>query len=653
MKILIYTILITLLSINSFFGQSRKYVEHKVITGENVTQIATKYNVTPALIYSLNPDSQNGIKAGMTLLIPKSAIVINNSNVKKTALKTILHKVASGETMYSIAKMYGITEVDLGKSNPEVLKNGLKLGQTITVLSSKQIKSDPKKINVKQDFHIVEAKETKYSIAKKYNLTVVDLEKINPNMKGNDLQEGTIIKINPEAKNSKTAEDIKKIKKAKVENIEKPMPINIPLKDYEVKSKETLYGISKKTGLSEDQLIRLNPDLKDGLKEGMILKLPLQINTNEQISATGTHEVNLLKNISVGKKKMLALLLPFNASKISKDSLNSVGLKIKKDKFLNMTLDFYSGVQIAIDSAKTLGLNLDIKILDSQETKNSSNAANLISENGLEKSDVIIGPFYQSNVEKTAELLVNSDTYIISPLSKENGKQFKNMLQSMPNNEVIKSAMFDYMHAKNGNILAIIDIKKGAYKKYIIENHNDTKIVVQDEKGDFTVNNIIEQLVSDKINYVILESEKTNTILKTLNLLIGLSANYQIQLVILEKNPTLDFEEIPISKLTKLRLMFPSLSKENETIEGLQFERKYKKKYKTIPNQYAIRGFDVTFDTILRLSQSDSFIETIQNQQSFAFENKFDYQKEISGAYQNKGVYILYYDTDLSVKEAN
>jgi hypothetical protein len=50
----------------------------------------------------------------------------------------------------------------------------------------------------------------------------------------------------------------------------------------------------------------------------------------------------------------MALLLPFNIATIEgycKYYLHS----FEKDKFLNMTLDFYAGALIAIDSAKTLG----------------------------------------------------------------------------------------------------------------------------------------------------------------------------------------------------------------------------------------------------------------------------------------------------------
>jgi hypothetical protein len=150
-----------------------------------------------------------------------------------------------------------------------------------------------------------------------------------------------------------------------------------------------------------------------------------------------------------------------------------------------------------------------------------------------------------------------------------------------------------------------------------------------------------------------LDSEKTGMIISTTNALINLMATYQIQLVILEKNETLDFEEISLSKLAQLHLLYPSLTRDNETAEGLIFEKKFKEKNKIFPNQFATRGFDVTFDTLLRLSQEQSFEATIENVATEGVENKFAYEKKASGAFVNGGFYILYYDNDLSVKVAN
>ena len=60
----------------------------------------------------------------------------------------------------------------------------------------------------------------------------------------------------------------------------------------------------------------------------------------------------------------------------------------------------------------------------------------------------------------------------------------------------------------------------------------------------------------------------------------------------------------------------------------------------------------MTFDILIRLSQDKTFEETIQATPTEQIENKFDYVQNATYGYSNNGIYILYYDTDLTIKEA-
>nr|WP_315179695.1 hypothetical protein [uncultured Flavobacterium sp.] len=347
------------------------------------------------------------------------------------------------------------------------------------------------------------------------------------------------------------------------------------------------------------------------------------------------------------------MLLPFNISKIEGDTVNSTAMRLKKDKFLNMTLDFYAGALVAIDSAKQLGLAIDVSVFDSQETKNTSNVAGIIKENNLENSDAIIGPFYQNNVERTAELLNANQVPVISPLSKDTGNSFSNMLQTIPTATAVKNAMFDFMREKNGNIIAVVDKKKESVIQYIKENHKDVKFSTLTANGGVSAENLKSLFVKDRINYVVMETGNTGMIKSTMATMLGAMAAYKVQLVILEPNETLDTDEISFVNLTKLKLMYPSVTRENESPEALVFEKEFKKKNKIYPSAFATRGFDITFDTMMRLSQDKKYQETIETTATEQVDNKFEFYKKEDGGYINKGVYILYYDTDLTIKQAN
>lgn len=354
----------------------------------------------------------------------------------------------------------------------------------------------------------------------------------------------------------------------------------------------------------------------------------------------------------VNQPKKLALLLPFNLNKVQNDTVNSVADRLKKDKFLNMTLDFYSGALVAIDSAKQLGITVDVSVFDSEETKNGLNVAQLIADNHLEDFSAVIGPFYQTNVEKTAELLSANQVAVISPLSKEVVKFYPNLFQTITSTSVLRSSIFDFMRSKNGNVIAVVDKKKVSVKKYIVDNQKDVRLVSLTEIGALIPESLSSKLQKDRINYVVLETESTVLIKATLKLLLSKLKECAIQLVILEPNETLETDEIEFDNLVQLKLLYPSMTRENSSVGAEIFEKNYKLKNKVTPNAFAIRGFDVTFDALMRLSQATTFSESTSTQVTEQVESKFDYLKNETGGFANKGLYILYYDADLTVKVA-
>ena len=381
----------------------------------------------------------------------------------------------------------------------------------------------------------------------------------------------------------------------------------------------------------------------------MILKIPGEATV---VAQEVKKEYTDLSKVKGNDRKKLVLLLPFNIAKIEGDTLNSTSKRLKKDKFLNMTLDFYAGALVAIDSAKVLGLNIDIAIYDSQETKNTSAISSLVRDNNIQNSDVVIGPFYQSNVDKTAELLLPNDVAVISPLSKDQSVSFANVFQSVPSPDAVKNAMFDYMRSKGGNMIAVVDKKKGSIIQYIKENQKDVQFSALTANGGVSAENLKSLFVKDKMNYVVMETANTGMIKATVAALLSSMSTYKVQLVILEPNETLDTDEVSIANLAKLNLMYPSVNRENESPEALIFEKEFKKKNRIDPTVFATRGFDITFDTMMRLSQDKKYQDTIENAATEQVDNKFEYYKKEGGGYANKGIYILYYDTDLTIKEA-
>lgn len=644
MNKLLYFLFVFLMfvSCQAFAKQDKNIIKHTVVKGETITQIAQKYKVTPYDIYRLNPDAQQGIQVDAVLLIPKTTVGSALNGSVKTAAKQ--HTVQPKETWYGIAKLYSISVEALEKANAEAVKDGLKVGQVIVIpLSSSEVvkENNGNTVGGNNAIHVVKEKETLYSIAKQYDTTVEKLEQLNPLAK-NGLSVGDkIIIVGAQT----TKQPIAKVEEVKVA-VKPPSQVG----KYEVQPKETLFGLSKKFNVSQEILLSLNPELKEGVREGMLITVPVTSMT------TTTYSNKTLRNLSqslvTSQRKKLVVLVPFNVSRVQADTVLSIPARLKRDAFLNLTLDYYSGVLMAIDSAKQIGLNLDVKIYDSRETKNSSAIQELIASGDLQNADAIIGPFYPQNVELLAEALQNKNIPVISPIRELNENK-SNIFQSLPTNNRIKTAMIDYLQSKNGNMIAMIDRKRNSSLDFIQHNFKQIKIIPLNDKGSITYDSIVPNLERNKTNYFIIESASTGMILNAISQYQAAKKNgYTAELVTLDMNATFETDEV-FRRLEKERVYYPSITRFNDSNEAGVFAKIYKKKNNLLPNAYAVRGFDVTFDTMLRLSQAVSFEESIQTVASEQVENKFDYIKVDNLGYANKGIYILYNDSsDLTTKIA-
>ncbi|QOG01848.1 LysM peptidoglycan-binding domain-containing protein [Flavobacterium sp. MDT1-60] len=680
----------------SAFSQE-KVIKYTVSSGETINQISVKFKITPYDIYALNPDARSGVKPNTVLLIPTNVSKVAASKTEATNAKTaanskeIIHEVQPKETFYSIEKKYGVSDEALKAANPGLEKTGVQIGQKLVIpakgsapkVSSASAKKTKEKGPEKYVYHDVAAKETKFGIAKQYGITVEELEKRNPEIISS-LLVGSRLTIKGTAPKTENSAPVTHAAKP----AETPKKVTTYM-EYQVKPKETFYSLGRTFHITQEELTELNPALSEGVKEGMVLKVPsgylaptpiiaqaqpvekaVEKSIEKPVENTGGGGIKILEKvksetvsadpevIELTKKrgqterKKMVLLLPFNLAKMQNDTTSAAN-RIKNDKFLNMTLDFYSGAMMAIDSAKTLKLPIDVSIYDSGETKTASNVSGLIAQNKLQDANAVIGPFYQTNAETTANSLSLYNVPVISPLSKDSANPIDNLYQSIPTNDVVRNAIFDYMRAKNGNIVAVVDKKKESVISYIKQNQKGVVFAALTETGGLDVANLKSLLLPNRINYVVMETGNTAMVKTTIKALLDAQKSCQVQLVILEPNSTLDTDEISFENLIKLKLMYPSVTRESDEANVLIFEKEYRLKNKVNPNTYATRGFDVTFDTMMRLVQGKTYQETADLMTTEQVDNKFQYYKKEDGGHANKGVYILHYDSDLTLKVAN
>jgi peptidoglycan DL-endopeptidase LytE len=183
-------ILVLVFFVNSSFFAQENCTKHIIAKGENITRIAKKYKVKPEDIYKINPEAHKVLKLNSVLLIPTLETETPKSVPQITAQSSeIVHEVLAKETGYGISKQYGITIDDLNKANPALEIEGLQIGQKIKIpIRSEVSKSIPilpsptETVQLANEVIVREVlpKETKYSIAKQYGITIQELERQNP-----------------------------------------------------------------------------------------------------------------------------------------------------------------------------------------------------------------------------------------------------------------------------------------------------------------------------------------------------------------------------------------------------------------------------------------------------------------------------------------
>lgn len=630
LKCFIYVSVIILFTVSCGSVAQQQYKSHAVQEGETVYSIAQDYGVSESTIYNLNPDTRNGLKVNSILIVPSNSLISSGSSDENFRE----HRVKGKETLYGIAQDYNVSVDDIKKLNKELYSRELRKGERLFIppASKRTEKNGPTtgKLTPGTQFYNVEAKETKFGIARKFGITIAELEDLNPDLK-DGLQVGAKI-IVPE----KSVIDEAEIDLDKYQY-------------YEVKPREGYYRLKVKFGLSEEEIIALNPYAKDGLKVGMVLKLPKDGNfsDSENIST-----LDLEKRIDNKRIKTVALMLPFRLDRSATDTEKNDEELVKKDPTLRVALDFYSGALMAAEFAKDKGIPVILNVFDTENSE--SKVASIVSSSDFKNIDAVIGPLLQKNVEKTSAILEREKIPVFSPLSNRDMAMNENLFQSLPTNSVLERTMINYLEQNSfgKNIIIISDAKRSQQRDRIKTAIPSAKTVSPRGGGYIQASDVASTIADGMENWVILESENPVLVSSAVNVLAAMPAKDKIRLFTLNRNEAYEWHEVSSSRLAKLNFTFPSVNRNYIEDDRNPFIISYKNKYGVIPNRFAIRGFDVTYDVLLRLaSEKDIYDAIFPESETVYIENKFRYEKSDTEGYCNEAAYILKYNDQLKFDE--
>lgn len=617
---------------------AQEFKTHKVQKGETVESIAKQYFVTPFDILALNPDAKSGFTNDMVLIIPNSNIKTPSDLDNKQLVSFDTHRTKRKETLYSISKKYDITIDEIKKHNTFLYSQNLKRGDQLKIPKFKIIKSQETLKNTLQKY-TVQPSEGKWGIAFKYGITIPELEALNPKMK-EVLQPGDELVVPNMADNE-------------------VMAIEDELYNYyEVLPAEGFYRLEIKLGLKQAELEALNPNLKElGPQPGMILKVPNDIENSFDLSAIVTETTNLSNKINNLSKKSIAVMLPFRLHRIDLDSVAEAKDLMRSDKLLAMSLDFHSGLLMALDSARQLGISTHLKVFDTRSQ--ISEVTNILQNNDLSLYDAVIGPIMPTNFDRVANVLKSQKVPVVAPLTHPN-KLYDNVFQTLPDKDKMKQELVNYIKAEKdvARIVIIADSNNKTISDELKSSFPTARQLYSRKNKDGKDGNYLHladfnDLFKPGKNIVFLETDNEAFVANILSLLNGLQTD-KIKIQLTTTNVTKAFEGESTSSLhlSNLNFHYASFNLPTNELSTNGFINKYKETYGVMPNKYAVRGFDLTLDILLRLASDDNLYEASKEIIETSYlENKFKYNKQLFGGYFNEAVYIVKYD-NLNIVEA-
>lgn len=424
--------------------------------------------------------------------------VISVTAFTQTQDKYFTHEVKAGETLYSISTMYGVSVSSIKELNPAISESII-AGQSIKI---------PKANTGSAVHHIIQPGETLYRLTKTYNVSAAAICDANPGLNAENFRAGTAIIIPASTPENAPAQD--KVPECR--------------QMYQVEKKETIYSISKKFNITEEELLAANPkiDAKKKIKKGEYICIPFGKNyvkpepENKVLFKKTEPKVEKYSTIKV------AVILPFN---LNERKPSSESMKM---------IEFYEGLLLAVDSLKSQGVSTDIYAYDE-----SRHIDDILAQPMLKYVNVIFGPAKTGNVHALADFAERNHIQLVIPFASKDGivnnKQNVyqiNSPQTFVYEKVYNQFASDHagdnivmvgMNSKDDNADFIIGFKKALQAKNInysrisfVDFDNLPSLLKKDGKRNILIPSAGDQHTFEMLNYKMSTMDELNDYVITL-----------------------------------------------------------------------------------------------------------------------------------------
>ena len=567
----------------------------------------------------------------------------------QTSDSYFLHTIARGENLTSIAATYNVSVADIVRLNPGS-DRFIKAGETLRIPQSKD--------NNGPQYHTIQPGETLYGLMKRYDVTVEAICKANPGLSESNFRSGQVIII-PAA--DKTA-DLPIIQSDQPASQSVVIPQQSYRDIHKVKRRETIYSICREYGITEEELIAANPEMKtEKLKRGKYIRIPFHkqmpvapvVTPGESAMPTNSELFERINSDTKRKNQLkVAVMLPF--------MLNGGN----QGEQMRM-VEYYQGVLMAINELKKNGTSFDIHTYDTQN--NATTVRQILARSEMKDMDLIIGPGHATHIPAISAFSEQNKIRLVVPFTSKCDEVFGNpyLYQVNTPQSYLYSEVYEHFLRKfRGNNIIFVDAGDGetdkrefigGFKQELKDQHIPFREINANSKES------IEQALQAGTENILIPTSGSNiALIKLLPYLKALKLSweaeetpdkYSLHLFGYPEWQTYTTDHLD-DFYTFDTYFYTSFYANNLSVSVVNFQKEFRQWYhKEILNtypKYAILGYETAHYLLKGLSLYGNKLEQhLNNIQVTPIQTSFRFERVSNwGGFINKKVFFIHFTKD-------
>jgi LysM repeat protein len=460
---------------------------------------------------------------------------------------------------------------------------------------------------------------------------------------------------------------------------------------YRVKPGDSRWNMAQDFGISLDSLWKLNPHLSEYSMElpvGIVITLPkkeinsslvnlnevessasfrridpfeqavspdsVYVNTNPYPAIKPYDQIPFIDSLLRPYEMQLMFALPFRIDKMNyQDSL--VGQKtIEARRDMKLSLGFYTGALMAIDSLQSLGIYVTPRPIDTQ--LDATVLFNKLHRDSLGPPDAIIGPLLPSNQSVLLNYARAQNIPAVLPVVSSGPFDYEKAFYPVPKESVLREKLLSFAQKTYGgekvfliadaeNTTAASAIKDLFPRAFEVELINNISV---------EIDTFATELDSVIPNWVFVESQNLKLVSSVSSILnANITEKVKIKMFTTNTNKAFENDVIDNQHLSALHFTFPTFYKNTRETP---FTRAYERKFGSFPDPLTVRGFDLTMDLVLKMAYPNGILAaqaqmgpTWYVDHIFHYSPLFSLDTNRSSGFYNQASFIMTYE-EMDVK---